>query len=263
MSCPELSSFSPISALLSQVYRHPRAEFALARLIDPDHCLGFRGQHPRVEIGLDAAECAALANFRLPKRRAQWLTGRLCAKQAVIGYCRRYLPHLPEPVENLLHIGNASTGRPELDRRELAPELSHLDISISHSGDYAIALASSGLCGVDIQQRSDALTRVRERFCLDEEEDLLQRQLCALDKLWQLNLLWAAKEAAKKALSSQRMPGFLEFILSDIKQIDEESFILHFRRKATAPHSPPLRVAAALFENYALAMCLLEGEIDA
>lgn len=259
MSCPEPSPFPPISTLLSQVFRQSRTEFVLARLIDPDHYLGLPGQRPPGEIGLDARECAVLANFRLPKRRNQWLTGRLCAKRAVIGYCRRYLPHLPEPAENLIHIGNAATGRPELDLGGLAPELSRLDISISHSGDYAMALAASGLCGVDIQQRSEALGRVRERFCLVEEEDLLKRQLSSLDRLGRLSLLWAAKEATKKALSGRGMPGFLELILHDIKAIGGECFTLEFRRDG----SEPLRVATTLYEDYAVAICLAEGDLDA
>ena len=65
---------------------------------------------------------------------------------------------------------------------DLPPELQDLDISISHSGDYAIAWPLP-LGGIDIQQSSDTLARVRDRFCRSEEENILQNQLPRLDHL--------------------------------------------------------------------------------
>ncbi len=257
MPCPEKSPFLRVSMLLSQIFPQSLTESVLAKLADSKEYLRLLPQRPPAEIELDGEERATLKDFKLAKRRAQWLTGRLCAKRAVVGYCRRYLPHQPEPAQNHIHIKNASTGRPELDDRQLPPELHGLDISISHSGDYAIALVSSGLCGIDIQQRSETLTRVRDRFCLREEEIILQRHLAALDSLWQLALLWTAKEAAKKALSSQGMPGFLQFILIDIEAIDSTGCVFHFRQDRQTPLPlVALRVATTLFDDYALAICL-------
>ena len=205
-----------------------------------------------------------LNTYKLPKRRAQWLTGRLCAKKAVSAYCRRYLPHLSVPAENLMHVDNASTGRPLLTG-QIPAELRYLDISISHSGQYAAALVASTLCGVDLQERSATLARVSERFCLDEEEKILAKQRGDLDRLWHLTLLWAAKEAAKKALSSQNMPGFLDLVLQNSEDLADAGLVLHFSRARSTSLTPdkPLRVAAMPCANYALAFCLTEENLHA
>lgn len=261
MPRPDKLPLLRLSMLLSQVLPQSRAESVLLQLVQPEDYLCLLAQRSSDQIELSPQEFETLKAFKLPKRRSQWLTGRLCAKQAVVGYCRKYLPHLPEFYQTHIHIRNASTGRPELDGKQLPPALHGLDISISHSGDYAIALASSAPCGIDIQQRSETLTRVRDRFCLKEEEVILQRQLPTLDSLWQLTLLWAAKEAAKKALSCHEMPGFLQFILTDIGEIKSSAFIFYFQhdRQGLLP-LVALRIAVTHFDDYALAICLPEED---
>ncbi len=254
MPYPEEYPSPCISALLTQVFPQSKAEVVLLRLISPTDYLRRLELLPPAGRALDSRELATFRNFKLAKRRAQWLTGRICAKQALIHYCRRYLPYLTPPGENQLHIGNTSAGRPKLFGEGLPPELHGLDISISHSGDCAMALASSTWGGIDIQQRSDSLLRVRDRFCRQEEEIILQRHLPSLDSLGQLNLLWAAKEAIKKARSHQKMPGFLQLHLQDIKKVADSGYIFHVRQESHL--SAPLQVGAALQGVYALAICL-------
>ncbi len=254
MPYPEKHPFLCISALLVQVFPQAKAEAVLRHLLSPTDYLRRLEQLPPDSRELDSRELATFRNFKLAKRRAEWLTGRICAKQALIHYCRRYLPDLTSPGENRLHIGNTPSGRPELLSDGLPPELHGLDISISHSGDLAMAMASSTWGGIDIQRRSDSLIRVRDRFCRREEEIILQRQLPSLESLGQLSLLWSAKEAIKKARSHQKMPGFLQLYLQDIKTAADTGYIFHVRQESHL--SPPLRVAAALQGDYTLAICL-------
>ena len=256
---PEKPILPAISTLLARAFPNIKAHGAIARLFDTENSLQ-RSALP----ALDEKEWCILAAFKLPKRRSQWLTGRLCAKQAITGYCRKYHPHIPEPSENTLFIRNTPNGRPELEAQHLPTELQNLDISISHSGDYAAALVSDIFCGIDIQKRSETLNRVRDRFCRSGEGNILQDHLPTFDQLWQLTLLWAAKEAAKKTLSSIRMPGFLDFILTHLEVIDAGIFLIHFRRNAGTAHQPTsVPVAVTVFDDYALALCLFEGTQNA
>jgi 4'-phosphopantetheinyl transferase len=248
-----------ISALLAGVFPHIPANSMLARLVSPeDFDFACHRKQSRLTLtDLAETEHAVLGSFKLPKRRAQWLTGRLCAKEAIIGYCRKYLPHIQSPPGNALQIRNTSTGRPELRKNHLPAELQQLDISISHSGDYAAALVSDSVCGIDIQERSDTLGRVRDRFCSREEGCLLDLHIPGLDHLGRLSMLWAAKEAVKKAFSSDGMPGFLDFMLTGIKVAGVAGFVMHFSQ-ANHPFlmRMPLQVAVTFFDDYALAVCL-------
>ena len=118
---------------------------------------------------------------------------------------------------------------------------------------------SDSLCGIDIQERSDTLERVRDRFCCNEEGYLLNVHIAAgFDNLGRLSMLWAAKEAVKKTLSRDGMPGFLELVLTGIDVVEDTGFIMHFRQNnhPSLMHMP-LQVAVTFFDGYALAVCLI------
>ena len=253
-----------ISTLLAGVFPHIPANPMLARIVSPEDFDYHRKQSRLTLPDLAETEHAVLRSFKLPKRRAQWLTGRLCAKEAIIGYCRKYLPHIQPPPRNTLHIRNTSTGRPELRENHLPAELQLLDISISHSGVYAAALVSGSLCGIDIQERSDTLERVRDRFCSLEEGYMLNVHIPGLDNLGRLSMLWAAKEALKKTLSSDGMPGFLDFMLTGINVVEDAGFVMYFRQNnRPSLMRVPLQVAVTFFDGYALAVCLTRVESNA
>jgi phosphopantetheinyl transferase len=247
-----------LSRALASGFPSRQSVFALSRLVDADDCLSGSTLQSSQAGELNDLEQAALAAFKLPKRRAQWLTGRLCAKQAVIGYCREHLPQLPLPAANRIHIRNSPSGRPYLDCGRA--DLNCLDISISHSGEYAIALVASGPCGVDIQKDSESLLRVRSHFCLDPESDLLQRCLPDLDHGRRLTLLWTAKEAAKKALSLGKMPGFLTLLLTGCR-LDEEGLIFLSLQQMdldSPAASLELSILATRFHDYGISLILPE-----
>lgn len=78
------------------------------------------------------------------------------------------------------------------------PDYEALDISISHTRGYvAVALAEEGLqIGIDIEQRTDKVTRVRERFIRNDEQ---------ADGTVPLLLHWSAKETAYKILHREHV----------------------------------------------------------
>ncbi|OQX18819.1 MAG: hypothetical protein BWK76_06350 [Desulfobulbaceae bacterium A2] len=151
---------------------------------------------------LAAEEQERYAALPRASRRVQWLGGRLVAKQA-LGHVLRQARGADYPPEGIVVIPGESGEplvRPWPDDDSVPPL-----VSISHGGDFALALAACRPpCGVDIQQVVPTLQRVRHRFCTDSELAVLERALPALDECERLGLLWSAKEAGKKALFPQR-----------------------------------------------------------
>ncbi|WP_205227609.1 4'-phosphopantetheinyl transferase superfamily protein [Desulfobulbus rhabdoformis] len=141
-----------------------------------------------VQALLAPREQDIFTGFSYQKRRIEWLGGRLAAKKALC----QHTPGLGN--WNAISILPQEHGQPGVylsGQKETA-----VQISISHSADYAVAGATSSVnCGVDIQQFSDGLLRVRERFATAEEIALLQDEP---ESICRLGLLWSAKEALKK-----------------------------------------------------------------
>lgn len=169
-------------------------------------------------VGLLAdEEEKTLAGLRLPKRRREWLGGRVAAKEAARTLMTRL--GLAAPPLSGLTVRADEDGRPRLwmaadDHRPVLPA-----ISISHSGDYAGALAASGVdCGLDIQRVTPRVMRVGERFLRGAETALLDASHClaGLDPAARFCLAWAAKEAARKAIRRQAPVGFLELTLTGL-----------------------------------------------
>lgn len=193
----------------------------------------------------------------LAKRRKEWLAGRICAKFAIDDYFRTYGKGWKLPPWAEVTISNSDTGRPYamLVGGERLP--GRPDISISHSGEFALALVAQTFCGVDIQKTSPTLVRVKERFCADQEERLLTSALRKSDHLMSLARLWAAKEAAKKALSITAMPGFLDLILADIEETGKEEHIFVFSLHSLRDAVPSeVRVASTCHQLYGLGVCI-------
>lgn len=159
--------------------------------------------HPR--------EKTRASSYRLAKRRDEFVLGRASAKLALAEYWRALGFH-PDPQE--VEIVNDDDGRPvtvTMPSGDIA--LPPAEISITHGGGFAAALAGALPCGVDLQEQKETLVRVREKYCLGDEERLLAASLPGLAPLARLSLLWTAKEAVKKACSCRWMPGFLDLRL--------------------------------------------------
>jgi 4'-phosphopantetheinyl transferase EntD len=203
-------------------------------MLDLDHLRTHLHEGQETALGqewLHREEQERLQTLHYEKRHLEWLGGRICAKQASLQYLHDN--NLPNWGQNSilstrtlesatlcapqLQIMTAASGRPLLDNSVLPGDLSPPHISISHSRRYALAVAASTPCGIDIQVTSDALGRVKERFCSQEEEGLLGHELEGLQLPDRLTLLWAAKEAVKKGAELARMPGFLDLALTHIE----------------------------------------------
>ena len=245
--------------------------FAWTRLhgamLDLDHLHTFihNGQEKTLDQEwLHREEQEKLQTLHYEKRHLEWLGGRICAKQASLQYLHGN-PSSPAALRAPhLQIMTAASGRPFLDHSALPADLGRPHISISHSKRYALAVAASTPCGIDIQATSDALGRVQDRFCSQEEEGLLIRDLKNMQLPDHLTLLWAAKEAVKKGAELARMPGFLDLTLTHIQDIREAEgltnclFTLDYQDKHQNSGNPQLQfqVTVCLYQGYGIGLCI-------
>lgn len=198
------------------------------------------------QSSLSTPEKQILASFSLPKRQFEWLGGRVCAKVALINLLLDNEP--PEPFD--ITIGNAPSGRPFATGSKGTEIFSKFDISISHSGDFACALASNCFCGVDLQAFSDTIIRVRERFCNEEDEKIIKRSTSIKHRIAYLTLLWAAKEAVRKASSHRLLPEFLHLRLERVEQ-KSSNYTFSFVHSGIEAD-----VLCGFHKDYGLAICL-------
>ncbi|MBA3008173.1 MAG: 4'-phosphopantetheinyl transferase superfamily protein [Proteobacteria bacterium] len=217
-----------LSVIISKIFAQTRLQ---ATMLDLGQLctLLHNGQEKAIcEKWLHQVEEEKLNTLHYEKRHLEWLGGRICAKAASLRYLlgshgnQSEQTSIPAPH---LQIMPSASGRPFLDCKALPKNLNMPHISISHSKGYAMAVAASSHCGIDIQADSKALDRVKDRFCSKEEEELLGRELKQLQLPEHLTLLWAAKEAVKKATPLESMPGFLDLMLTHIQTTAKDGLV--------------------------------------
>lgn len=196
------------------------------------------GPRPLLDRYLGPAEKKRFSAFKLAKRKKEWLGGRIAGKEAAAA-----LPICQDTPMVNLEINQNSQDKPfiRLTRGQI------INISISHSHDLAVAMASSSPCGIDIEQVSQKIERVKERFCQEQELTQLKKwQTAKQNHLQLLTMLWCAKESLKKMISP--MPGFLELELDHIDQLRIFSF--HSSKQSHYQAN-----VSFISHNYSIAIC--------
>lgn len=98
---------------------------------------------------LDAGEAAQESRLRIPKRRYEWLAGRLAIKHSVAAHQLRRAG----PCAQTRQVG---VGVIENGPRKGKPLISApVDVSMSHSGDFAIAVCGDDPIGVDLEKQRE------------------------------------------------------------------------------------------------------------
>jgi phosphopantetheinyl transferase (holo-ACP synthase) len=201
-----------------------------------------------------------LGRFTSGKRRREWLGGRLAAKYVAAGMLDQNENALPW--RGLAVLADVN-GRPFLATDKKGEAMP--DISISHSGDLAAAIAvRNGFCGIDVQKVTGRVVKVRERFCTPNEEDIARTffNVPREKKSTVLTKLWAAKEALRKVANRSSLPGFLELVLTEIKKgrahkgSPSWKFIFMRQHVASNGRQGPVKcsVAVSHMADYALAV---------
>ncbi len=202
---------------------------------------------------LHAGELEQLEGYTYPKRRQEWLAGRICAKQALRTSLRQSGEAPFIPAHNQFRVAAKESGQPYFAQFP-GVTFPFPQLSITHSKSFAAALTSSSHCGIDIQYPAESLGRVKERFCTAAEEHLILEALPRLAPLSTLALLWTGKEAIKKMLSPQAIPGFHEIQLQHVTLAGNGATSLQFRVPDHLQNT--IAVAAQILKNgYGLAFC--------
>lgn len=195
---------------------------------------------------LSSKEQKIYAGFSYPKRRIEWLGGRLAAKYAL---GQLLAGHALFSYEALSIVPDVH-GRPVVNFSSGFPGV--VSVSISHSVDYAVAMASVKFnCGIDVQCNSDRLWRVRERFASEAEFVLFAEEQ---DPLVRLSMLWTVKEAVKKCYLATDSTFFGKIQLTGARKCAENYWQSCCRLAAQGGLETTVHVV--LFEQYALAYVL-------
>ncbi|MCR5497944.1 MAG: 4'-phosphopantetheinyl transferase superfamily protein [Paludibacteraceae bacterium] len=117
----------------------------------------------------------------------------------------------------------------------------HLRISISHTKGYAaILLSPLREVGLDIEQFSDKVFHVRDKFLRAEEKQIID----STDRI-QLLLCWSAKEAVYKLYEGLR-PEYWEQIT--IKALDMDQCVI----LAEVEDRPPVTLRFCVFPDFVM-----------
>ncbi len=258
-----------LAAGISSTFPRLRLEVTMLNLARMRACVGQQEEETLCREWLHREEQEKLSSLCHPKRHIEWLGGRICVKEALSRFFQQTRPQSTESAASApshLRIMTAPSGRPILHPGAVTGSMTpHL--SISHSGDYAMAVAAAVPCGIDIQENRDTLGRIKEKFCGVAEEKILTRVLAALAPLERLSLLWVAKESIKKAAIQEPMPGFLELTLHRIDTFGPDRrhcfcFTLGYviadrgRPGVMALSPPPFQVLVCLHQNYGIGLCV-------
>jgi phosphopantetheinyl transferase len=204
---------------------------------------------------LSPIEQQRYGDFSYEKRKNEWLGGRISAKIAAAKCMAASDIGEKKPIAwQDIAIESQESGRPfcVTGKQDQKPQ-NIPDISISHSSGLAAAMAvSRGKCGIDIQQASQKTVKVRERFCTREEHEMLQGFLPDASETVRLTLLWAAKEALRKAADTSPVPGFLELQLMEIYDAPQGLWSLIFN--IPDPALTNIAVAVGRVDDYLLAV---------
>ncbi|MFR0356217.1 4'-phosphopantetheinyl transferase family protein [Streptomyces sediminimaris] len=95
---------------------------------------------------LGAAERAQARQLRLPKRRLEWLAGRLALKHGVCAYQGRHFGTRPgtRDVRVSAVTGGLRAGKPQVDHP--------VQVGLSHSVDFAVAVCGPRAVGIDVER---------------------------------------------------------------------------------------------------------------
>ena len=144
---------------------------------------------------LSAEEWNRFREMRFPKRRSEWLLGRLTAKKLIV----KCVPGMENVPFNQITIANSTAGAPYVCT---ADKILPVQLSISHRERCAAAAVSlnAGISqGIDLEWVEDHPPSFYEDFFTADEVRSLG-EYAAEQRAWAGSLTWSAKEAVLKAL---------------------------------------------------------------
>jgi 4'-phosphopantetheinyl transferase len=201
---------------------------------------------------LSEVERHRLEALVFPKRRSEWLLGRLTAKKLLLDG----LTSLADPAPSRLEVGNEPEGAPYalLDGSRL-----DICLSISHRDRLALCALCEGSgssIGADIEKIERRVEAFAGDYFTPHEQDLLARTTgVGRDRL--VTLIWSAKEAALKALRKGLRLDTRSVEVHDLERTGEGWG--SFRLSGVHPEDYAWRGWWQVTGEYVLTMALLGG----
>ena len=147
------------------------------------------------ERNLSGTETEWFVTLRSNKRRAEYCAGRIAVK--------RLLSQPPfQLCVSSFEVARASNGAPYLRRRDdtngrHVPSFVEPHISITHSAEFAVAVASSFPIGIDLEQEEPRPDSFVRHFLADGEQAHVG-SLAVEQRAAAINRFWSRKEAVSK-----------------------------------------------------------------
>ena len=141
---------------------------------------------PPAQTVLSGAECAFYKTLKLPKRKAEWLGGRLALKRLLAA-------HTGGNLTDFTILAPGGVGKPVITAGKKTLQI---PFSLTHSNGFAVAALSpdARFIGIDLEVVAPRITAWKNDFFhpaeLTREDDVF------------LTLLWTQKEALVKLLGS-------------------------------------------------------------
>lgn len=135
--------------------------------------------------------------FAHPDRRKSWLFGRASVKDAVRAWIKKRYGLDLYPAD--VFVKHDASGRPYVEGHWLTQVGRAPQVSISHKEQMAIAIASDGAVGIDLE-KIEARDAAFEATAFDDGERALLDAWTGPERAEWIARLWCAKEAAGKRL---------------------------------------------------------------
>jgi 4'-phosphopantetheinyl transferase len=143
-----------------------------------------------VEKTINAHEKRIFNALKIEKRRVEWLSGRMAAKEAFKQFNNKSYENTYRKEITILNQQN---------RAPYILEIPELYISISHSSEFAVAVISQNKIGVDIETIEQRPTALMDYFCSKNEQTILQNLRNNSSRSYiLLTKFWTRKEAISK-----------------------------------------------------------------
>jgi phosphopantetheine--protein transferase-like protein len=197
---------------------------------------------------LSTEEKASFNRKKSEKRKIEYLAGVITAKQLI-----KNISKDPKSIKTT-EIRKTTKGQPYIyDSKK--KEKSNLNLSITHSGDFAIAAIGECPIGIDIEKIEDRSESFYKEAFTEKERDKISSD-SELGTVY-----WTIKEAITKALGEG-----LNLSLHDIEISEDEkksSYKVDFSSKAaeSVPYdSDSFEITSKKFHNYTLSYCEIKPE---
>ena len=145
-----------------------------------------------------------------PRRRRQWLAGRVAAKDAVTGWLRRERG-VAEVWPQELCIVNDGSGRPQVLPHVTTTVPAALQVSITHKDNLALAIIGEGAVGIDLERVAPREESFLALTFTAAERELLLAGGEAPDIAWTRG--WVVKEVAAKAAGTGLGGRLRDFVI--------------------------------------------------